>query len=97
MKPLTEFTRLWYAVRWEAKLEGVRLHDLRHSLAATAAGRGLSLLIIQKLLGHKDARSTLRYAHISDDVRKLAADDVGTAIAEALATEPAPMQMQIIR
>jgi integrase len=97
-KPLQEIQRLWYAVRAAAKLEGVRLHDLRHSVAAIAAGQGHSLILIGKLLGHKDQRSTARYAHLSDDVRKVMADSVGAQIQEALgastisATAPAPIR-----
>jgi len=84
MRPLREIQRLWYAARWNAKLEGVRLHDLRHSVASFAGGRGYSLFVIGKLLGHKTARSTERYAHLADDARKIAADDVGETIHAAM-------------
>jgi len=85
-QPLRELQRLWYAVRIEAKLEGVRLHDLRHSVASFAGGQGYSLFFIGKMLGHKDQRSTARYAHLADDARKSMADDVGEFISSALAT-----------
>ena len=88
MKPLREMQRLWHAARWEAKLEGVRLHDLRHSVASFAGGRGYSLFLIGKLLGHKDQRSTARYAHLADDIRQTMADDVGEVIREAMAAGP---------
>jgi integrase len=83
-KPLQEIQRLWYAVRAAAKLEGVRLHDLRHSVASFAAAQGHSLFLIGKLLGHKDQRSTSRYAHLADDARKTMADSVGEEISRAL-------------
>jgi integrase len=83
-KPLQEIQRLWYAVRHAAELKGVRLHDLRHSVASIAAAQGFSLPLIGKLLGHADSRSTARYAHLADDVRKVAADSVGGEIAAAL-------------
>jgi integrase len=79
-KPLKEIQRLWYAVRAAAGLEGVRLHDLRHSVASFAAADGHSLYLIGTLLGHKDQRSTARYAHLADDARKALADSVGTHI-----------------
>lgn len=88
MKSLREIQRLWYSARCAAKLEDVRLHDLRHSVASFAVRRNVSLLIIQSLMGHKDYRSTLRYAHVAADVRKLAADDVGETIRAAMAAEP---------
>lgn len=85
MQPLREIQRLWYAARSEARLEDVRLHDLRHSVASFAGGRGYSLFLIGKLLGHKDQRSTARYAHLADDIRRTMADDVGELIREAMA------------
>jgi integrase len=36
-----------------AGLDGVRLHDLRHTYASFGAGGGLGLPIIGKLLGHR--------------------------------------------
>jgi hypothetical protein len=39
-------------LRPAAKLDGVRLHDLRHSFASVGAAHGLSLAIVGKLLGH---------------------------------------------
>jgi len=87
-QPLRDIQRLWYAVRHEAKLGDVRLHDLRHSFASAAIARGLPLIIVQSLLGHLDYRSTLIYAHSSDDARKSAADDVGKTIRDAMAADP---------
>ncbi len=88
MKPLREIQRLWYAARAKAGLGDVRLHDLRHSVASFAGGRGYSLFLIGKLLGHRDQRSTERYAHLADDIRKTMADDVGEGIREAMEADP---------
>lgn len=88
MKPLRELQRLWYAARAHAGLEDVRLHDLRHSVASLAAEHGHSLFVIGKLLGHKDLRSTQRYAHLADDIRQAAADDVGEGIRAAMGADP---------
>ena len=88
MQPLREMQRLWCAARSEARLEDVRLHDLRHSVASFAGGRGYSLFLIGKLLGHPDQRSTAKYAHLADDIRQTMADDVGEVIREAMASDP---------
>lgn len=88
-KPLREIQRLWYAVRAAAQLEDVRLHDLRHNVASMAAGQGHSLYLIGKMLGHKDQRSTSRYAHLADDARKAMADRVGSEISAAISTSAA--------
>ena len=60
-------TRAWGTARVYAGLDDVRLHDLRHSYASLAAGRGVSLQMIGKLLGHKVAATTMRYAHLARD------------------------------
>ncbi|WP_183982403.1 tyrosine-type recombinase/integrase [Sphingomonas jinjuensis] len=56
----------WRAIRTDAALPGVRLHDLRHSFASFAARRSETLPMIGKLLGHAKAESTSRYAHLDD-------------------------------
>ena len=83
-RPLRETQRLWYAARSAAELDDVRLHDLRHSVASFAGGRGYSLFLIGKLLGHRDQRSTAKYAHLADDTRQTMADDVGGVIRDAM-------------
>jgi integrase len=67
-----------------AGLEGVTLHVLRHSFAATAAEMGFSELTIAGLLGHSVPGVTARYAHMPDSALVAAADRVATCIATAL-------------
>ncbi len=62
----------------------VRLHDLRHSFASVGAAGGLSLPMIGALLGHRQAATTLRYAHLSADPMRAAADAIGERIAAAM-------------
>jgi integrase len=66
----------------------VRLHDLRHTFAATGAGSSLGLPVIGKLLGHSQARTTQRYAHLDADPMHKAANLIGSQIAAALAHKP---------
>ena len=54
-KPRADLKRPWQAIAKRAGLEGVRLHDLRHTYASFGAGGGLGLPIIGKLLGHSQA------------------------------------------
>lgn len=63
-----------------AKLTGLRIHDLRHSFASFAVADGASLFLIGKLLGHANARTTERYAHLSGDPLQDAAAMVGRRI-----------------
>lgn len=68
----------------KAGLEGVTLHVLRHTFAATAAEMGFSELTIAGLLGHTAPGITARYAHIPDSALVVAADRVSARIAAAL-------------
>jgi integrase len=76
--------KAWRRLRAEAGLEDVRIHDLRHSFASVGAGSGESLLIIGRLLGHSQASTTERYAHLADDPMKAAADRISERIAAAM-------------
>lgn len=64
-KGLQDLNRTWRRVRKYTKLEDVRLHDLRHTFASRAVEAGLSLIVISKLLGHKQLQTTQRYAHLA--------------------------------
>ncbi|HEY2093522.1 MAG TPA: tyrosine-type recombinase/integrase [Thermoanaerobaculia bacterium] len=43
-----------------------RFHDLRHTAACTLASAGVSLQVIQKILGHTSSRMTERYVRVND-------------------------------
>jgi len=74
----------WRLIKAEAGLERTRLHDLRHTFASVGASAHLSLPIIGKLLGHTQAATTARYAHLADDPLRLANETIGHAISRAL-------------
>ena len=70
-------------VKLSAGLTDARLYDLRHTFASIGAGGGLSLQIIGRLLGHTQARTTQRYAHLADDPLKEAVAKIAAQIAGA--------------
>ncbi len=72
-------------LRKRAGLEDVRLHDLRQTHASVGASTGESLVLIGALLGHRQAATTQRYAHLSDDPVKAAADRIAGHLAAAMA------------
>lgn len=72
--------KAWRIIRQSAGLENVRLHDLRHSFASIAVSGGASLPIIGALLGHKNAATTQRYAHLMDDPIKTTNERVGEVV-----------------
>jgi integrase len=83
-KPRADLKRPWEAISKRASLDNVRLHDLRHTYASFGAGDGLGLPIIGKLLGHTQASTTQRYAHLDNDPLRRASEQIGSTIAAAL-------------
>lgn len=80
---LSEVKDEWQAIRTAAKLPDVRLHDLRHSFASILASAGASLPLIGALLGHSNAQTTMRYAHLFSDPLRQAANTVGAVVTGA--------------
>jgi integrase len=71
----------WQRIRAAAGLNDVRIHDLRHSFASIAVSGGDSLYLIGKVLGHRQSRTTERYAHVKDDPVRAVADRTAERIA----------------
>ena len=86
-RPRNRELPLWYSVRREADLEDVRLHDLRHTLASHAVMNGVPVPVVSRLLGHSNARMTLRYAHLADKDVEAAAERIGAGLARVMALE----------
>ncbi len=84
-RPIDNIANQWDRIRDEAGLPGLRLHDLRHSWASTAAMNGVDMVTIAKLLGHALVETTERYVHLSDRSVADAADRVSGRINAALA------------
>jgi integrase len=74
----------WATVSRVAGIEDLRLHDLRHAFASIGAIGGDSLFILGKLLGHADAATTQRYAHLATDPLRAVADRISGQVAAAL-------------
>jgi integrase len=81
---LTDLQHPWRRVRKAARLDDVRIHDLRHTFASGGLLVGEGLPMIGKLLGHTQVQTTARYAHLACDPIKLAADKISTQLAAAL-------------
>ncbi|MEZ9069332.1 tyrosine-type recombinase/integrase [Vibrio atlanticus] len=71
----------WRQARQLAGLEGVRLHDLRHTYASIAIQSKVNLIVLSRLLGHAEAETTLKYAHLGrDDVCQAASHVSGVLV-----------------
>lgn len=58
---------LWHKIRLEVGCKDLRLYDLRHTFASAALKAGYTLDQIGELLGHRNANTTKRYAHLMTD------------------------------
>lgn len=64
--------------RWKAN---VRVYDLRHTFASQLISRNWSLQLVGKLLGHTQASTTERYAHVADAALRNVANDFPEVLA----------------
>ena len=87
-KPRSDLKRPWRRVTSHAGLQGLRLHDLRHSFASMGAASGMGLPIVGKLLGHASPSTTARYAHLADDPLRRASDSIANSINAAMGVVP---------
>jgi integrase len=81
---LTDLQHPWRRMRAAAGLEGVRIHDLRHTFASGGLAVGEGLSMIGKLLDHTQIQTTARYAHLASDPMRAAANKISDRLASAL-------------
>jgi integrase len=83
-RPFENIYVFWRGLKKEARLDDVRLHDLRHSFASEAVRQGIPLPVISKLLGHSSLTMTMRYTHLSTADIEAAAERIGNIIIEQM-------------
>ncbi len=77
-KQRTDFKGPWLKIRKAADLpENYRFHGIRHHFASTLISNGVDLAVVGKLLSHKQAQTTMRYAHLNPDAVQAAAVKAG--------------------
>jgi integrase len=96
-EPFKNLSRAWIVTRAKRGLHDVRLHDLRHSFASLAAGRGVSLQMIGRLLGHRRPQTTARYSHLSRDAVAEVNAEIGAAMVAAIEKSAAPMAATVVK
>ena len=84
---ITDIKKFWASVCRAAEIEGVRLHDLRHTFASTLVSDGANLPLIGTLLGHTQAQTTMRYAHLFDRPQRAAVERLGRNMMSSLRKE----------
>jgi len=78
----------WRLIRQAAQRAGilkpVTPHVLRHSFASMGVSHGMSLPMVGRLLGHTQASTTQRYAHLAASPLQMASEDIAGRLAAAL-------------
>ncbi|MSR83254.1 MAG: hypothetical protein EXS58_10080 [Candidatus Latescibacteria bacterium] len=69
---------------------GVGLHQLRHAFCSHALMQGIDARTVQKWMGHRDLKTTLRYAHVSLDHEKAAIQRLRYSFGHQVDTKAAP-------
>lgn len=57
----------WQRTRARAGIEDFRFHDIRHDVGTKTLRETGNLKLVQKVLNHRDIKTTTRYAHVLDD------------------------------
>lgn len=84
---VTDLQKPWRRIRKAAKIEDMRIHDLRHNFASRAVMGGMNLPLVGRLLGHSQIQTTMRYAHFADGPVMEAAKAMGSTLTEAMNKE----------
>ena len=72
----------WERIRKDAKLEGVRLHDLRRTIGSWMAQAGVPLQVIGHVLNHTHPNITRVYARLAEDQSNRALDAFAARLVE---------------
>ena len=80
--------RAWLRILGRAKIEDVRIHDIRRTMGSWQARTGASLVVIGKTLGHKSQQATAVYARLDSDPVRQAMLTATSAMFEAGGVRP---------
>ncbi len=61
-----------------AGIEGMRIHDLRHTAASRMVEAGIDLPTVSKILGHSSIQTTMRYAHSTQETMRKAMETLAS-------------------
>jgi integrase len=79
-KPYKDLKRPFLRACKKAGIRDFHFHDLRHTFASHLVMAGVDLTTVKELLGHKDIKMTLRYAHLAPAHKVKAVDILDNAL-----------------
>lgn len=95
---LKEHTLRWFWDRAKAEMglagdDAFVLHACRHTCATRLVGANVNLRVVQVWMGHKDIKTTLRYAHVSDALVEDAAYRLASLWQTGTHSDVAPIEL----
>lgn len=84
--PLSGIKKFWLKLTSDLEMDGLRLHDLRHTSASILISAGHSVAEVGRVLGHTQSRTTERYTHLFDENQKRSAETLNGAFSAAAST-----------
>nr|NJM04825.1 site-specific integrase [Desulfobacula sp.] len=80
----------------EDRRERVTFHTLRHTCASWMVMQGVSLYLVQQVLGHSTIQVTERYSHLAPDKLQLAAKAINQSIKKNTEAEIIPFKKKAL-
>jgi len=81
----------------EAKIKGLRFHDLRHTAATRMIEAGVDLVTVSKILGHSSIQMTMRYAHPTPENMRRAVEKLAEIYEQTRQKVDSPTEEVIIK
>jgi integrase len=85
---IVNMNKVWATLKENAKIDDLRLHDLRRTMGSWQAKTGASLVVIGKSLNHKDPTATAIYARLDMDPVRDSMTTATSAMFEAAGLKP---------
>jgi len=83
-EPIVNLDKAWRRLRKTAKLNDVRIHDLRRTVGSWIVQAGNTPYLVQHILNHKDVKTTAIYARFAQDHVRKALEDHSERMMKAL-------------
>lgn len=74
--PIRDIKRSWHTTLKKANLPYTNFHTLRHTSATWLLKKTGNLKLTQQVLGHRDIKTTTKYAHVLDTEKRSALEEV---------------------
>jgi site-specific recombinase XerD len=94
-KPYKDVKRSFKTALRRSGIKDFHFHDLRHTFASHLVMAGVDLTTVKELLGHKDIKMTLRYAHLAPAHKKKAVEILDNTITQKMTTKLKAVNLQV--